>query len=49
VFLASYFGQNFDWLENRITGFWSFAILSILAYVLLLALAVRYMRSNRMA
>jgi len=49
VFLASYFGQNFDWLDDRITDFWSFAILSVLAYVLLLALAVRYARSRRMA
>ncbi len=47
TFLASYFGQNFEWLTDRIESGWSFAVLAVVLYGLLVAGALLYFRRAR--
>jgi magnesium transporter len=49
TFITGFFGQNFSWLVDNITGFARFAVLGIGGLLVPLALLWMWMRRNRRA
>ena len=49
TFITGFFGQNFAWLDDNITGFTRFALLGIGGLLVPLALLWMWMRRNQRA